>query len=226
MNQISKSSNLSLVIALGIIVLAICCKPGRPGYVESIPFFNTAELTPEWIKTTDTKYKKIHRVAPFSFIDQDSSIVTNATFDNHIYVTNFFFTTCPSICPKMTDNMIDIQERFRSDDNVKLLSHTVTPWIDTVQQLKKYALEKKVISGKWHLVTGKQSEIYKQARVAYLIEGEMGLAKGEDDFLHDEKFVLIDRKRRIRGYYNGITDSDIKRLIQDMETLLIPHVGE
>lgn len=207
-------------------LVLFCCKPSGPGYKSELPFFLSTELTPEWISTSDSRYKKIHTIAPFRFIDQDSTIVTNATFDNHIYVANFFFTTCPSICPKMTDNMVKVQEHFKSHSQVKMLSHTVTPWIDTVAQLKRYAIEKEVISDKWHLVTGSQAEIYKQARVAYLIEGEIGLAKGEDDFLHDEKFVLIDKKRRIRGYYNGIVESDIDRLVEDIRTLLKPSPEE
>ncbi len=206
------------------ILLVIACKHPN-GKASSIPFFLTAELSPEWIATDDNRYKDIHTVAPFSFTDQDSSIVTNETFDNHFYVANFFFTTCPSICPKMTAKMADLQEHFKTNKMVKFLSHTVTPWIDTVGQLKAYAIEEGVISGKWHLVTGKQSDIYEQARIAYLIEGEIGLKKGEDDFLHDEKFVLVDKNRRIRGYYSGITDKDINRLIADLETLLKEEIG-
>ncbi len=201
------------------LLIVMSCKHPN-GKASSLPFFLTAELTPEWISTDDERYSTIHTVAPFSFVDQDSSVVTNKTFDNHFYVANFFFTTCPSICPKMTAKMAEVQDYFETNDQVKFLSHTVTPWIDTVGQLKAYAQAEGVISGKWHLVTGKQADIYKQARVAYLIEGEIGLQKGEDDFLHDEKFVLIDKERRIRGYYSGITDKDIQRLVEDIETLI------
>jgi len=188
--------------------------------VDKLPFYNTPELTPEWISKSDSKYSKIHTISDFEYRDQDSLMVTNKTFDSRVYVANYFFTTCPSICPKMTDNMAILQNKFLKTPQVKFLSHSVTPWIDTVEQLKTYALEKGVVSGKWHLVTGSQADIYKHARTAYLIEGQMGLAKGEDDFLHDEKFVLIDAYRRIRGYYSGIVEDDMKRLEEDIRILI------
>ena len=199
-----------------IFFLLVACKPSPP---EALPFYNSAELEPEWIPISDSRFTRIHKVGPFSFIDQDSLTITNRDFDGHIYVTDFFFTTCPSICPKMTDNMLSLQDKYRDREELKFLSHTVTPWIDDVARLKAYAEEKGVMSGKWHLVTGNEEVIYKQARLSYFVEGLIGIQR-EDDFLHTENFVLVDAKRRIRGLYSGTSKKDMKRLIRDIDVLL------
>jgi len=188
---------------------------------SKLPFITDAELEPVWISPAEAAYKKIHTVGEFRFINQDSIIVTNRTFDGGIYITDFFFTTCPSICPKMTENMSLLQDKFKTDSRIKFLSHTVAPWIDTVAQLKRYAVEKGITSDRWHLVTGEQADLYSQARHAYFVEGPLGLKKGEDDFLHTENFVLVDTFRRVRGIYNGTSKQDIKRLIEDINTLIV-----
>ncbi len=200
-----------------IVLIVIGCKQVPPA---ELPFFNSAELEPEWISPSDSKFTRIHKVKPFSFLNQDSIYITNKNFDGSIYVTDFFFTTCPSICPKMTSNMLKLQTLYKNQDHIKFLSHTVTPWIDTVAQLKRYAKDKGVISGKWHLVTGDENNIYEQARTAYFVEGKIGMQKELDDFVHTENFVLVDSKRRIRGIYNGTSDRDIDRLKEDIDTLL------
>ena len=187
---------------------------------SELPFFNSEELEPEWISPSDSKFTRIHKVKPFSFLNQDSVYITNKDFDGSIYITDFFFTTCPSICPKMTSNMLKLQTLYKNQDYINFLSHSVTPWIDTVAQLKRYAMDKGVISGKWHLVTGDENEIYKQARTSYFVEGKIGQHKELDDFVHTENFVLVDAKRRIRGIYNGTLERDIERLIEDIDTLL------
>ena len=208
-----KNSNSIIVI---MVVLLGACQPSVP---EELPFFNSLDLEPEWISISDSRFTRIHKVGPFSFIDQDSMTITNKDFDGHVYVTDFFFTTCPSICPKMTDNMLSLQEKYHNTEKLKLLSHTVTPWIDDVSRLKEYAEEKGVVSGKWHLVTGDQDEIYSQARLSYFVEGLMGIQR-EDDFLHTENFVLVDAKRRIRGLYSGTSKKEMKRLFRDLDILL------
>ena len=188
---------IGVFVSCLVLSLISCSQP------EELPFFNSAELEPEWISSSSLSFKKIHKVFDFQFVDQDSNLVTNKDFDGHLYVTDFFFTTCPSICPKMTDNMLQLQYAYKDQPLVKLLSHTVTPWIDSVGQLKKYATKKGVISEKWHLVTGDENIIYEQARKAYFVEGKIGMQKKMDDFVHTENFVLVDDKRRIRGIYNG-----------------------
>ena len=185
-----------------------------------LPYFNSADFKPEWIKPSDDLFEKIHTIDAFSLTDQEGRTVTNEDFKNKIYIADFFFTTCPGICPEMTKNMYILQERFKTNERIKLISHSVTPWIDTVQQLKRYAIENDVNSEKWHLVTGETENIYELARNSYFAEREIGLQLTVDDFLHTENFLLIDQNSRIRGIYNGTLTSDIDRLIEDIHMLL------
>ena len=141
------------------------------------------------------------------------------TFENKIYVTDFFFTRCPGICPRMTKNLGILQDKFENDDEVLLLSHSITPTQDSVPILKQYAEDHDVISGKWHLVTGTQQEIYKLGRKDYFVEEDLGLKKEADEFLHTENFVLVDKNRHIRGIYNGLNKASIRQLKLDIETL-------
>ena len=163
--------------------------------------------------------KNFHKIADFSLINQDGNTISNKTFSNKIYITDFFFTTCPGICPKMTASMMGLQKEYINDDEVMLLSHSVTPDIDLVPILKKYALKNEIVSSKWHLVTGNRKEIYDLGRKSYFVEEDLGKEKTEDDFLHTENFVLIDKNKNIRGIYNGLNPNDIVQLIADIKTL-------
>lgn len=184
-----------------------------------LPYYNGADFTPEWVDKDDPYFQKIHQIAPFNFTNQTGESVTNATFEGHIYVADFFFTTCPGICPKLTTSMLQLQDAFESDKNIKLLSHTVTPWIDSVEKLKQYADNVGVTKGKWHLVTGEQDELYTIARRSYFADMDINKEKSVDDFLHTENFILVDQKGRIRGVYNGTLELDVQRLIEDIKTL-------
>jgi len=187
---------------------------------EKIPYFISPDFTPHWISKSDPSYPDIHRIADFNFIDQNGNTVANSTFAGKLYVANFFFTVCPGICPLMTENMLKLQEQYIDQANVLLMSHTVTPWIDTVAQLKKYAIQNQVSDNKYFLVTGKQEEIYNLARKSYFVEKEIGIKVSADEFLHSENFLLIDQLGRIRGIYNGTNDNDIQRLKEDINILL------
>ena len=145
-------------------------------------------------------------------------MITQRDYDNLIYVADFFFTTCPSICPIMTDNMASIQDQILEDDKVKLLSFSVTPQIDSVPQLKKYALEKGVIDAKWNLLTGEKKEIYTLARKSFFVVKEDGDG-GPHDMIHTENFVLIDPDKRIRGYYDGTDKAAMESLMDDITIL-------
>ncbi len=186
-----------------------------------LPYYNTADLTPRWIDSDDPEYSKIHTIAPFSFLNQNGDTVTTDTFADKIYVANFFFTICPGVCPKMNGNLKLVQEAFADDNRVKILSHSVMPWVDSVAQLNKYALRNGINSEMWHLVTGDKDEIYKLARESYF--ADEGFGKGLtslEDFLHTEKIILIDRQKRIRGIYTGTLPMDINRLIEDIQVIL------
>ncbi|KOY52986.1 SCO2/SenC family protein [Polaribacter dokdonensis DSW-5] len=186
--------------------------------VDDLPYYNEASFTPKWIDKNSNKLKDFHKIPKFEFINQNGKIVSDKTFDNKIYVTDFFFTTCPGICPIMTKNMHMIQEAFQNDNSILMLSHSVTPTKDSVPQLKKYAIEKN-IGANWHLVTGKKQEIYDLGRSSYFVENDLGEPKGIDDFLHTENFILIDKNKHIRGIYNGLNKNSVKQLIADIKTL-------
>lgn len=201
-----------------ILCVAWGCKQS-PG-VSSMPFINKPDFTPEWIALDDTSYSHIHTIPPFSFTDQNGEIVTEKTVDGKIYVADFFFTRCVSICPKMTENLLMVQKHFESDPDVMILSHSVTPDMDSVPVLHKYAQERGVLNnGKWRMLTGKQEEIYQLAKKEYYAGDTIGYYQTGNEFLHTENFILVDGKRRIRGVYNGTLKFEIERLIEDIETL-------
>ena len=187
--------------------------------VEALPYYQEATFTPQWLSAGDPSLAQFHRVSPFQLTNQEGETITEKTFEGKIYITDFFFTSCPGICPKMTANMATLQEAFLADEEVLLLSHSVTPEYDSVAVLKRYAEEKGVQSHKWHLVTGEQQEIYKLGRKDYFVEEDLGIDKGEEEFLHTENFVLIDKNRHIRGIYNGLNKTSINQLIADVKTL-------
>ncbi|WP_027879186.1 MULTISPECIES: SCO family protein [Mesoflavibacter] len=185
---------------------------------KPLPIYQPADVSTELVDSTIQHKIKYHKIADFSLINQNGDTITQDTYKDKIYVADFFFTTCQTICPIMTDNMVDIQKEIKNDDEVMLLSHSVTPKIDSVAQLKRYAIKKGVIDSKWNLVTGDKGEIYRLARKSYLAVKDDGMP---DDYgmVHTENFMLIDKKRQIRGYYDGTKKDEIKRLLQDLKTL-------
>lgn len=210
------------ILISALIMLASCTenkKTESKSRVDRLPYYNEATFTPKWISEGDQSLDTFHRISPFQLINQDGEAISQKTFEGKIYIADFFFTSCSGICPKMTSNMGIVQAEFAKDDEILILSHSVTPEKDSVSVLKTYAEEKGVISNKWHLVTGPQKEIYKLGRRDYFIEEDLGLKKNLDDFLHTENFVLIDKKGHIRGLYNGLNKSSINQLIIDVKAL-------
>jgi len=185
---------------------------------QPLPIYQPAMVSEELVDSTIQHKRKYHTIANFSLTNQNGETITQDTYKDKIYVADFFFTTCPTICPIMTDHMYKIQKEIISDDDVMLLSHSVTPKIDSVAQLKKYAKEKGVIDRKWNLVTGDKKQIYELARKSYLAVKTDGNGD-EYDMIHTENFMLIDKKRQIRGFYDGTNPEDIKQLLKDIETL-------
>jgi len=187
---------------------------------SSLPFINKPDFTPEWINKSDAGYSSIHHIPAFSFTNQNGETITEKTVEGKIYVADFIFTRCGSICPKMTNNMGILQSAFKNNKEVLLLSHSVTPDMDSVPVLKKYAEEKGIISGKWHLLTGKETEIYDLAKKQYFAGDTIGYYQTGNEFLHTENFILVDKLRRIRGVYNGTLPLEMERLTDDINTLL------
>jgi protein SCO1/2 len=184
-----------------------------------LPFYNGPDFTPQWIEAADTAYSRIHTIPSFRFVNQEGNTITDKTVAGKIYVANFFFTACPGICKRLTTQMTTVQAAFLKDSNVIILSHSVTPENDSVSQLKQYAIDFGVISGKWHLLTGNRKDIYAIARHDYFADEDMGEQKSSNDFLHTENVLLIDRYRRIRGVYKGTSAKDIQDLIGDIKIL-------
>ncbi len=185
---------------------------------KPLPIYQPAMVSEELVDSTIQHKIKYHRIADFSLINQNGEIITQNTYKDKIYVADFFFTSCQTICPIMTDHMYQIQKEIINDDEVMLLSHSVTPRIDSVAQLKKYAKEKGVIDRKWNLTTGDKKHIYELARKSYLAVKTQG--NGDMyDMIHTENFMLIDKKRQIRGFYNGTKPEDIEKLLKDIKTL-------
>ena len=185
---------------------------------EKLPIYQPAMVNYELVDSSLQHIKKYHKIAPFSLINQNGLNITDSDYSNKIYVADFFFTTCPSICPKMTANMGLIQEDIRTDNQVLLLSFSVTPEIDSVAQLKRYAIEKGVIDSKWNLLTGDKKEIYELARKSYLAVKTNGDG-GEHDMIHTENFILVDPEQRIRGFYDGTDTTAMDELLSDIRVL-------
>ena len=155
-----------VLLVLSFVIISIFYQILKPR--EVLPIFQPAQVNEELVDSTIQHVKKYHTIADFSLINQNGKTVTQDTYNNKIYIADFFFTTCQTICPIMTDNMVILQNKLKQDPDVMLLSHTVTPEIDSVAQLKNYALNKGVLDSKWNLVTGDKKEIYQLARKSYL----------------------------------------------------------
>jgi len=204
------------VMVFSAIVVSLFYSALKPK--KTLPIYNPADVNPELVDSTVQYVEKYHTIADFSFTNQNGKTVTQKDYEGKIYVADFFFTTCQSICPKMTANMVDVQKAILNNPKVMLLSHTVTPEIDSVSVLKKYAIEKGVIDSKWNLVTGDKKDIYFIARKSYLAV-KTGKPEELYDMVHTENFVLVDRKRRVRGFYDGTNPDEIKKLIDDIKWL-------
>jgi protein SCO1 len=186
---------------------------------KSLPIYNPAMVNPTLVDSTVQHVAKYHKIADFAFVNQNGDTITHDTFKDKIYVADFFFTTCPTICPIMKDNMVILQNKIKNLKDVMLLSHTVMPHIDSVPVLKAYAKEKKVDDNIWHLVTGNKRDIFYIARQSYLV---VETADTEElyDMVHTENFVLVDKKRQVRGFYDGTKIEEIYRLYEDILFLL------
>ena len=183
----------------------------------SLPIYQPAEVNAKLVDTSIVHKIKYHTISDFNLINQNGDTITQDFYNDKIYVADFFFTTCQSICPIMTKNMKEIQEKLINDKEILLLSHSVTPEIDSVGQLKKYAIANEINDHKWNLVTGDKKQIYNLARKSYLAVEDSPL--GDYDMIHTENFMLIDKNKQIRGFYNGTLDAEITRLLADIEIL-------
>lgn len=202
-----------LFSVLGVYVFYTLLTPQK-----KLPIYSPVDVNPRLVDASLQHVKKNHKISDFTLFDQNGDTITAATFENKIYIADFFFTRCGTICPIMTTNMGVLQKEFLKDADVLLLSHSVTPVMDSVSVLKEYAINKGVVADKWHLVTGAKKEIYNLARKSYFAVLDEGDG-GAQDFIHTEQFILVDKKKRIRGYYDGTDLKDIQRAIDDIYLL-------
>ncbi len=203
-----------IVVIIGISIAYYMLIQPKP-----LKIYNPSDINPKLVDESVQDVSINHRVGAFNLIDQEGNTTTELNFKDKIYVTDFFFVTCPTICPKMATQMLRVYDEFKENDNILLLSHTVMPVEDSVPVLKEYADKLGVDANKWKFVTGKKEHIYDLARKTYfaaVTEGDGGI----DDFIHTENFVLVDKEKRLRGFYDGTSEKEVDRLIKDIYTLL------
>ncbi|GGA66890.1 SCO family protein [Flavobacterium palustre] len=207
---------IGIFVVFSAITLSLFYNALKPQ--KTLPIYNPADVNPELVDSTVQYVSKYHTIADFSFTNQNGKTITQKDYEGKIYVADFFFTTCGTICPKMTTNLAEVQKAIRNNPKVMLLSHTVFPEVDSVPVLKRYALDHGVDDSKWNLVTGDKKEIYKMARKSYLAV-KLGKPSQLYDMVHTENFVLVDTKKRVRGFYDGTKKEDIRKLIEDIQFL-------
>lgn len=183
-----------------------------------LKIYNPVDVNPSMVDSGIKHITKNHTIANFRLVNQNGEIITNKNYKDKIYIADFFFTRCQSICIPMAYNMAELQEYYKTDDDIKFLSHSVTPKMDSVPVLKAYAEKKGVIDGKWNVTTGSKKHIYELARKSYMVVQESGDG-GKNDFIHTENFVLVDKEGRIRGYYDGTDREAMEKLKADVAIL-------
>ena len=185
---------------------------------SKLKIYNPADVNPRLVDFSMKHITKDHTVSNFELINQNGEIITNKNYENKIYVADFFFTRCQTICIAMAYNMAELQDVYKNDADIMFLSHSVTPVLDSVSVLKEYADRKGVIDGKWNVTTGSKKDIYELARKSYFAVLDEGNGD-ENDFIHTEQFVLVDKEKRMRGYYDGTEKEDMIKLKNDIVVL-------
>lgn len=186
---------------------------------KQLPIYNPMDFNSKLVDKSVRNINRNHTVSDFNLINQNGVSVTSKEYENKIYVVDFFFTTCQSICPIMTNNMLKIQSEFINNDDIMLLSISVTPEIDNIKVLKDYTIEKGINDSKWNITNGSKKHIYDLARKSYFAVVDQGDGSLQD-FIHTPNFILVDTKNQIRGIYDGTTESEISRLIIDINILV------
>jgi protein SCO1 len=229
---INSNRKLSFFIAIAVVLIVpllffyiFAVKPHPTLLPESVlPIFGPRQT----VERLDIKGKTVvdtiyHSIPDFSFLSQTGDTITKEHVSGKVFVTDFFFTTCPTICIDMTRNLRKLQDLFLTDDDVMIVSHTVDPQTDSVGQLYQYAIDNGIDSKKWLLLTGEKKALYDIARYGYYVTAMEGDG-GPHDFIHSERLILIDKEGRIRGYYDGTSDEEVEKLIADTKLLLVSYI--
>lgn len=200
-------------------LLLVSCLDNNADIID-LPYYNEPDFTPIFLTDkTEVESKIKHTIADFSFLNQDSIMISQKAIECKIHIANFIFTTCGSICPKMTTNLKIVNDSLKSHSDIVLLSYSVTPWIDTPTVLKNYKTKNEITNPNWHFLTGSKNDIYKLARKSYFAEEDIGFSKDSTEFLHTEHFILVDKTKRIRGIYNGTLELEMQQMLDDIKTL-------
>lgn len=208
---------LKKVVAISCVFFIVSCE--NKSSQNTLPYYNTANFDPQFLSSNEAQKKINHVIANFSMMDQYNKTITQKDIEGKIHIANFFFTSCGSICPKMTNNLIAVQDILKKEKDILLFSYSVMPWQDSVPVLKSFAKEYNIISPNWHLLTGKKEEIYELARKSYFAEENIGFSKDTSEFLHTEHILLVDKNKKIRGVYNATLELEIQQLIKDIYVL-------
>lgn len=200
-------------------VLLISCSNKKADTIR-LPYYNEPDFTPIFISDKSEVETQIkHTIADFSFLNQDSTLISQKSIEGKIHIANFIFTSCGSICPKMTQNLKIVNDSLKNHSDIVLLSYSVTPWIDTPSVLKKYKARNEITNPNWHFLTGSKNNLYSLARKSYFAEEDIGFSKDSTEFLHTEHFLLVDKTKRIRGIYNGTLSLEMQQMLDDIKTL-------
>ena len=189
---------------------------------KKLPIINPCDLLHDVVAPELRNKCRGHRIEDFEFYNQNGNYIKSSEIKGGIWVVEYFFATCKGICPTMNSQLKRVQKAYKDDESVKIMSFTVDPENDTIEALKKYAVEHDAIDGKWHFFTGDRADLYELARKSFFLlkpaEAE-NLDYAGGDFMHTNNFVLIDSKRRIRGYYDGTNPDEVDELIADIRIL-------
>ena len=211
------------ILVVLIICVAISYTMLQKNTQDPLPIINPTDLKKELVDPELLTVGQGHTIGDFSFTNQDGRTITQKEIENKVFVAEYFFSTCKSICPIMNQQMQRIQKKFKGNKNIKLLSFTVDPEIDNAETLKTYASQHGYEKGQWHFLTGSKSSLYSLARKSFFVlkpAEATNIGDAGSDFIHTNNFVLVDKKKRIRGYYDGTNPEEITELIQDIELLL------
>jgi protein SCO1/2 len=198
-------------------LLLASCRSGHND--ERLPYYNTADFTAKWINPGDEQLRSIHTIDTFAMLDQSGNMFTADSLKGKIYTANFFFTICPSICPKMMYNLKSLQDSFFTNDDIRMVSFSVMPRVDSVKKLAAYGQSMSIDPHKWHLLTGDKERINTLGRQSFFAEKQLGLQKDASEFLHTQQLLLIDKQSRIRGVYDATLAADIIRAVADIKIL-------
>lgn len=218
--RLKPSEWIKIIALLSVFVIGTYASFQKLKPKRVLPIYNPVDLNPAVVDDDLERVGRGHRIGNFDLVDQWGNAVDSSLLRDKVYVADFFFTTCPTICIAMGQNFQRIQEAYKDEPRVNLVSHTVMPEIDTVEVMYEYGQRMGAIQGKWHLLTGEKEELYRMARRQYFAVMEPGTSFDEHDFIHTENVVLVDEKKRIRGFYDGTSDAQMDLLIQDIQILL------